>query len=85
MKEMVAKRMAASSFKARCLKLLDDVHEQRVVILITKRGKPVARLVPVDDDERTARVFGAGRGSCEIVGDIVAPAVPPEHWRALGR
>ena len=77
--------MAAATFKARCLKLMDDVCERRVSILITKRGRPVARLVPVDDDERAARVMGGGRASCDIVGDVLEPVVPPETWSALGR
>jgi len=41
----------ASVFKAKCLIPLDDVAEHRSSIVITKRGRPVARLVPIDDDE----------------------------------
>jgi len=37
----------AGEFKAKCLKLLDEVQKQRRQIVITKRGKPVARLVPL--------------------------------------
>lgn len=39
----------ASMFKARCLALLDEVARSRNTILVTKHGKPVARLVPIDD------------------------------------
>ena len=45
------KKIAAGEFKARCLTLMDDVQATRVPILITKRGKPVAKLVPVVDNE----------------------------------
>lgn len=40
----------ASIFKARCLALLDEVARSRNTVLVTKHGKPVARLVPIDDD-----------------------------------
>ena len=47
---MVMETISASQFKAKCLALLDDVAETGAEITITKRGKPVARVVPVDDD-----------------------------------
>ena len=40
----------AAEFKAKCLKLIDDVVATRRPLLITKRGKPVARIVPVEDE-----------------------------------
>lgn len=43
----------ASTFKATCLKLLDDVAERRSSLTITKHGRPVARLVPIDPPELT--------------------------------
>ncbi len=39
----------ASQFKATCLALLDEVAESRREIVVTKHGRPVAKLVPVDD------------------------------------
>jgi prevent-host-death family protein len=62
----------AGEFKARCLKLMDEVREQRRPIVITKRGKPVARLVPVEEPAREP-IFGRMRGSVTILGDIVGP------------
>ena len=41
--------MQASAFKAKCLALLDDVAAHRRTVVVTKRGRPVARLVPVDE------------------------------------
>lgn len=61
----------AGEFKARCLKLMDEVREQRTEIVITKHGKPVAKLVPVTEAE--APLFGAMKGTARIVGDILAP------------
>ena len=72
------RQIAAGKFKATCLALLDEVQRERKDILITKRGKPVARLVPV---ENTAPViFGRMKGSGIIIGDIVSPT--GEIWDA---
>lgn len=43
-------RIQASAFKARCLALIDEVARTRTSIVVTKHGKPVARLVPLDDE-----------------------------------
>ena len=40
------KQMPAGEFKARCLKVMDQVHKTREPVVITKHGKPVAKLVP---------------------------------------
>jgi len=71
-------RIGAGEFKAKCLGLLDDVHRQRKEVLITKRGKPVAKLVPVN--ERTENFIGSMKGTMEIVGDIISPI--DEKWDA---
>ncbi len=47
---MSEETVQASTFKARCLALLDEVARSRNTVLVTKHGKPVARLVPVDDE-----------------------------------
>ncbi len=61
--------MSATDFKARCLNVLDEVREGQGEVVITKRGKPVARLVPVRPVVRTLR--GAWKGKGKIIGDIV--------------
>jgi prevent-host-death family protein len=68
----------AGEFKAKCLKLLDQVYQQRFQVVITKRGKPVARLVPVTDE--MSDIFGRMKGTVEILGDIVGPT--GEVWNA---
>ncbi len=60
----------ATQFKAKCLELLDTVHQKRTSIIISKRGKPVARLVPMDDDP-VPNIFGRMKGKMTIIGDIV--------------
>ena len=65
------KYIAATEFKANCLRLMDEVAQQRRPIIITKRGKPVAKLVPVE--EEPIDLFGRMAGSIKICGDIINP------------
>jgi prevent-host-death family protein len=65
------KYVAAADFKANCLRLMEEVARQRRPIIITKRGKPVAKLVPVGTE--TIDLFGRMAGSIKICGDIVNP------------
>jgi len=68
----------AGKFKAQCLGLMDDVSERQCEIVITKRGKPVAKLVPYE--EKRKDIFGYAKGSVVIHGDIVGPT--GEVWDA---
>lgn len=72
-------KIAAGEFKTHCLSLMDEVKDQRRTYIITKRGKPVAKLVPVDED-KPAPVFGLLKGHARISGDIVEPT--GEGWDA---
>ena len=72
----------ASEFKAKCLALLDEVAETGEHILILKRGRAVAEVVPpVATDQRLPQE--TIMGTVEIVGDIVAPVLPAEAWEAV--
>lgn len=62
----------AAEFKAKCLELMDRVAEGHEEIVITKRGKPIAKLVPVEKKPLTP-LFGSMAGSVEILGDIISP------------
>jgi len=64
-------KIAAAKFKAQCLSLMDEVERKRKEIVITKRGRPVAKLVPVD--QGTNALFGGMRGTGRVTGDIVSP------------
>ena len=68
--------IAAGEFKTHCLRLMDEVAEQHRELVITKRGKPVARLVPIDQEVPDS--FGAMKGSVVYHDDIVAP--DHESW-----
>lgn len=75
------KRVPAGVFKTKCLAIMDEVQSKREAVLITKRGKPVAKLVPADDQPDS--IFGFLKGKGKIVGDIVSPALTPEEWGDL--
>jgi len=70
--------MPAGKFKAKCLAIMDEVQAKRQSIVITKRGRPVAKLVPIDSDLDDFYNFMRGKGT--IVGDVVKPAIPAEEW-----
>lgn len=73
------KTISASRFKAGCLKIMDEVNVRREPVLITKKGKAVARLVPVEGP--ATEIFGCLSGELEIDGDITAPVTPPARWK----
>lgn len=68
----------AGKFKARCLKLMDKVQRTKRKIIITKRNKPIAQLVPIEEDKGT--LFGKMKGTIHVVGDIISPI--DEAWDA---
>jgi prevent-host-death family protein len=73
--------VAAAEFKANCLRLMDEVAGQRRPIIITKRGKPVAKLVPVEQEP--IDLFGHMAGTAKICGDIIRPRM--RGGRAMAR
>jgi prevent-host-death family protein len=77
------KKMAAGAFKVHCLAVMDEVQSKRESVLITKRGKPVAKLVPVEKEKDDIFGFMTGKGTVEIKGDIVSPILTPEEWGDL--
>jgi prevent-host-death family protein len=77
------KTMPAGQFKVHCLKVMDEVQSKRQAVLITKRGKPVAKLVPVEQEKDDIFGFFKGKGTVEIKGDIVSPILTPEEWGSL--
>ena len=70
--------MKASEFKAKCLKLMDEVAESGEEVIITKNGRPVSRLAPYRAKPQAP--FGRDRDKMRIPGDIVAPI--DAEWEA---
>ncbi len=77
------KHMPAGKFKARCLSVMDDVNATGEPVIITKRGRPVAKVVPVTSKKQD--LFGFMAGEFKIVGDIESPVVPLEEWEVMRR
>jgi antitoxin (DNA-binding transcriptional repressor) of toxin-antitoxin stability system len=75
------KTMTAGSFRVHCLAVPDEVLAKRESVIITKRGKPVAKLVPVD--QKTDDIYGFFVGKGTIKGDVIAPAFTLEEWGDL--
>ena len=72
--------MSAGQFKARCLRVMEEVKKYRTPVVITKKGRPMAKLVPAD--ATAVSVFGCMAGTARIVGDVEAPVVGAEVWGA---
>jgi prevent-host-death family protein len=73
------KEMAAGEFKSKCLAVMDDVQKTGEPVLITKRGKPVAKLVAVR--KKGDEIFGHMTGKAKIVGDVIH-SLPAEDWKS---
>lgn len=79
----MVKTVAISELKAHCLRLVDEVARQRSELVITKRGKPIARVVPLDDtpvDDALTRLRGTVIG-----GDRVEDFDTGVMWEAQRR
>ena len=72
------KKIPAGQFKAKCLAIMDRVQKTGESVLITKHGKPLARITPALAAPED--VFGYMSGKVKIVGDIVGPIVPIDDW-----
>jgi len=70
--------MPAAQFKARCLEVMTQVERTRRPVIITRRGRPVARLVPVETFSEP--FLGALRAQIAVLGDIAASAELSEEW-----
>ena len=75
------KTMNASEFKAKCLAILDDVHDTGEIVTILKRGKPVAQLVPPVPRDNTFPQHTL-LGTVVFHGDVVEPVLESSVWDA---
>jgi prevent-host-death family protein len=76
---VMTKTLSAAEFKATCLEVLDQVARTGRGVVVTKRGKPVARVVPLVN--RPDDIVGAMKGTVEIRGDIISPLTV--RWEAF--
>ena len=73
------RRMAAGVFKARCLAVMKQVQATGEPVVVTKRGTPVVKVVPVEEENDS--IFGFMRGKLKEVGDIESPI--PVEWKVM--
>jgi prevent-host-death family protein len=80
--DRLGKTVAATRFKAECLRIIEEMSRDREPVTVTRHGRPVARLVPFPADE-TASIVGALKGSVLRFEEPFAPATGPEDWNAV--
>ncbi len=68
---MTVTTIPAGEFKAKCLHVIDDVNKKRQTVLVTKRGKPVAKIIPIQTERKN--IFGCMKGTATIKGDLTKP------------
>jgi prevent-host-death family protein len=74
--------MAVGEFKAKCLAVMAEVNSTGQPVLVTKRGKPLARVLPFQEPpkEKPEDIFGCLRHMATITGDIVSPEFTGDEW-----
>lgn len=76
------KEIQISTFKAECLRLLDEVSRTKEGITVTRHGKPLVIINPVERHQ-SRNGFGIAKGTIEIKENIVEPATDVSGWEAL--
>lgn len=80
------KEVGISQFKTKCLELLEQVRRTRKPLRVTRRGKPIADIVPTATIKPVmdrAKWLGSMKGTVKILGDIVSPANDKDEWEVL--
>ena len=76
------KKIQISTFKAECLRLLDEVSRTKEGLTVTRHGKPLVVINPVEED-RSRKGFGIAKGTIEIKENIIEPATDLSDWEVL--
>lgn len=75
--------VAISKFKAECLALLQEVGKTRTPIRVTRRGKPIADVVPIPTASDERSWLGCLEGTVKILGDVISPVIDVETIEAM--
>jgi antitoxin (DNA-binding transcriptional repressor) of toxin-antitoxin stability system len=73
------KQIRASVFKAGCLAIMDKIQSTGEPVIVTKRGAPVVKVIPVQATD--GELFGFMAGKFQVIGDIESPLVPLKNWK----
>jgi len=79
---MKMKEVQISTFKAHCLSLLDEVNRTKEGLMVTRHGKALVTINPVENKE-IRKGFGIAKGTIEITGDIIEAAADLSDWEVL--
>lgn len=77
-----ADTIAISQFKATCLGVLERVRRTGASVIVTRRGVPIAEVIPPSIASTHAGWLGAMRSTATIAGDLVSPASESTDWEA---
>ena len=80
---MTSRQVSAAEFKAKCLRIIKEMHDTGEVVTVTRRGKPVAIVSLPPSTEPTQSFIGSLRGTVIKYDDPFEPAVPASDWSAL--
>lgn len=72
-----------SKFKATCLALLKKVKRTGRPVLVTRKGEPIAQIIPPPQPEKRRPWLGSFQSTGKIVGDIVSPAAAENDWETM--
>ena len=75
--------VAISEFKAKCLALLEEVDKTKIPLLVTRRGRPIAEVIPTSPNMEERDWLGSMSDSIEITGDVVSPVIEIQEIEAL--
>ncbi len=70
----------AAEFRANCFKILDQVNVTHREVVITKRGKPIAKIVHIAQQNEKDPLLGSMEGLVETIGDLTKPVIDPGAW-----
>lgn len=77
------KTVGAARFKARCLRLINQMRQDGEPLTVTNRGRPVAILSPIHEQDRSESIIGAMAGTVLAYDDPFGPAADPSEWASL--
>ena len=70
--------LSVSKFKATCLAVLEDIRKQKKKVIVTKRGKPIAEIIPVNHEKEEVPL----KDTVIFMGDLISP-VSADEWEVL--
>ncbi|MGL5075349.1 MAG: type II toxin-antitoxin system Phd/YefM family antitoxin [Waterburya sp.] len=76
------KKVQISTFKAQCLRLLDEVNRTGETLTVTRNGKPLVVVTPITDTKTRAE-FGVAKETGKVLEDLITPATDPSEWEVL--